>query len=52
MQTLEVRLREAALKNAALLQENDVLRKHVTTLETEVYIYTCSVYDTQAVSKT
>ena len=36
MQTMEVRLREAALKNAALLKENTMLRKQVAVLEHEV----------------
>lgn len=36
MQTLETRLKEAALKNSALLQENASLRKQMTALEKEV----------------
>ena len=36
LQTLEARLKEAALKNNALLSENDVLRKQVSILENEV----------------
>ena len=36
MQTLEARLKEAALKNSALLQENASLRKQMTALEKEV----------------
>ena len=36
MQTLEARLKEAALKNGALLQENASLRKQMTVLEKEV----------------
>jgi cyclic AMP-dependent transcription factor ATF-6 alpha len=35
VQTLEGRLREAALKNTALLQENDSLRKQLVQLEAE-----------------
>lgn len=36
VQTLEARLKEAALKNSALLQENASLRKQMTALEKEV----------------
>ena len=36
VQTLEARLKEAALKNTALLQENASLRKQMTALEKEV----------------
>ena len=36
MQTLEARLKEAALKNSALLQENASLRKQMNVLEKEV----------------
>lgn len=36
LQTLEARLKEAALKNTALLQENASLRKQMTVLEKEV----------------
>lgn len=36
MQTLETRLKEAAIKNNTLLQENESLRKQVVKLETEV----------------
>jgi hypothetical protein len=36
MQTLEARLKEAALKNSALLHENASLRKQMTVLEKEV----------------
>lgn len=35
VQTLEARLREAALKNTTLLQENDSLRKQLVQLENE-----------------
>lgn len=40
---MEVRLREAALKNAALLKENAMLRKHVAKLEQEVSAFCISV---------
>ena len=36
VETLEARLKEAALKNSALLQENASLRKQMTALEKEV----------------
>ena len=36
VQTLEARLKEAALKNSALLQENASLRKQMSALEKEV----------------
>ena len=36
VQTLEARLREAAVKNTTLLQENESLRKKVVQLESEV----------------
>ena len=36
LQTLEEKLKEAALKNAALLKENELLRTQVTQLEVEV----------------
>ena len=41
LQTLEARLKEAALKNSTLLRENDVLRKQVSVLENEVYHMNC-----------
>ena len=37
--TLEARLKEAALKNTALLQENASLRKQMTALEKEVSLF-------------
>ena len=36
VQTLEARLREAAVKNSTLLQDNESLRKQVVLLEAEV----------------
>ena len=39
VQTLEARLKEAALKNSALLQENTSLRKQMNALEKEVSVF-------------